>query len=71
MDNKIYDIRQFCTKRMVDEDTYISILLSLYYDRITVFGTAEKERVSILCKELVYALRKKYVIHGVDFNGIL
>ena len=64
------DIRQFCIKRMIDEDTYISILLSLDHDRITVFGDADSHRVELLCRELVSVFRKKYLIRGVDFEHI-
>ena len=56
--------------RCIDENVYISILLSLLNNKITVYDNANKDLVDILCKEIVNQFRKEFVINKHDFDFI-
>lgn len=45
-------IRNFCRTRCVEYDTYMSIILSLLNDKIILCGSAEKDIVEVLSKEI-------------------
>lgn len=66
----VNQIRRFCKRRCIEENVYISILLSLLNNKITVYDNANKDLVDILCKEIVNQFRKEFVINKHDFDFI-
>lgn len=63
-------IKQFCQKRIIDEDMYISILLSLLNDNIIIYGDANRDLLDILLKEIISLFRKRFVVNKQDFINI-
>ena len=66
----VNQIRKFCKRRCIEENVYISILLSLLNNKITVYDNANKDLVDILCKEIVKEFRREFVINKHDFDFI-
>ena len=65
-------IRNFCRARCVEYDTYMSIILSLLNDEIILCGSAEKDVIEVLLKEIIRKyFRKRFTIKNEDFKKII